>query len=259
MTSLTVVSSAQTVLLEEDFTNGIPNSWSVFNIDQYTPNSDVSFVNDGWVGFTSVTDTCAISTSYYDVNDNEVSLSQDYLVTPRLDLLAFGHLLSWESKSFDANYPETYYVLLSSTDSLPSSFKDTLKIVSNDSPNWKSFTVNLFSNGYANQSVYVAFRNASIDAYLLGVDNIKVTTNDPANILDSQLSTLIMFPNPVTNSLFIESGNGLNYNITNLAGQMVKSGILREKNVSFQDLSSGIYFISLFNNESQITKKIIKK
>ena len=257
----TLAVSAQTVLLDEDFANGIPDTWSVFDRDQLTPNAGVSQVTDAWVHFTTTLDTCAISTSYYDVGNGQISQSKDYLVTPKLNLLSYGHLLTWASKSFDANYPETYYVLLSKTDSLPESFTDTLKIVTNDAPYWKTHTVNLFSKVSPNDQVYVAFRNASIDAFLLGIDDVIITTNDPANIapLKDELSHIEVYPNPIVSDLFLTSANGLKYEITNLAGQVINSGVVSESRINFEAMESGVYFVSIFDHTNQITKKVVKR
>lgn len=255
-----VVSIGQTVLLEEDFSNGIPSDWIVQDIDQLTPNTLVSAVTEAWVGFTTASDTCAISTSFYDVNSSQISQSEDYLILPKQDLLAFGHLLSWESKSFDANYPENYYVLLSTTDSMPDSFTDTLKIVNGEAPYWHSHSVNLFTSGFANQSVYIAFRNASENAFLLGVDNVKLTTNDPAKVSKNYaLDGITFYPNPVEDVLNFNEDIIFDYKIISITGKEQFSGVVTEKHIDLSSLSRGTYFLVLNSEKGSITKKIIKK
>ena len=250
--------NAQTILLDENFSDGIPSTWSVFDVDQLTPNSSVNFVTDGWVGYAGSIDTCAISTSYYTIDSTQVSLSMDYLVSPKVDLLAFGHILSWQSKSFDANYPESYYVLLSTTDSLPDSFTDTIKTVNNDSPNWKTFSTNLFIGGFQNQSVYIAFRNASNDAYLLGIDNVKLTTNDVATINDDPITNIDVFPNPAVNHIRIAVSNNTPYEIVSLAGEIVMHGMVENNMLDVSILKNGVYFIRVNQKGITSTRKIVK-
>ena len=250
--------NAQTVLLDENFSSGIPSTWSVFNEDQLSPDSSVAFVNNAWVAFTTSIDTCAVSTSYYSVTAGQTALSMDYLVTPQVDLLSFGHIFSWESKSFDANYPESYMVLLSTTDSLPDSFTDTVKVVNNDSPNWKTFSVNLFNGGFANQSVFIAIRNTSTDAYLLGIDNVKLTTDDLAGISDKIKPKIQVSPNPFTDIVSVSVPSYSKFEIINLSGQIVMSGETISSNLDLSILKSGMYFIKVEVDNLIFTEKIVK-
>ncbi|MFK8045496.1 MAG: choice-of-anchor J domain-containing protein [Crocinitomicaceae bacterium] len=247
--------SAQTVILDEGFQNGIPATWSVIDADGQTPDSSISFVNEGWVRYESVFDTCAISTSYYSGSSDQ---SQDYLISPKLNLLSFGHILTWESKSFDANYLETYYVLLSTADSLPSSFTDTIMIVTDDSPNWKTFSTNLFLDGFANQSIYIAFQNASTDEYILGVDNVKLTTNDIASVSKIPEKTISVFPNPVVDQLNVSVPDGSKYELIGFEGKIIKEGTIESGLVDLSQLKSSIYFLKIQIDNEIYTKKIVK-
>ncbi|MFK8038026.1 MAG: choice-of-anchor J domain-containing protein [Crocinitomicaceae bacterium] len=255
-----IFSFCQTVLLDEDFSSGIPSDWTTIDVDQLTPSGDVSYVTDAWISFTTSFDTCAVSTSFYSVNSSQVSKSEDYLISPKLNLQSFGHLLTWESKSFDANYPESYLVLLSTTDSLPSSFTDTLKIVSNVAPNWISHSVNLFTSGFADQSVYIAFRNTSEDAFLLGIDNVKLTTNDPANLKKSSvLNSITAYPNPVRNILNFNEAISASFEVVNMTGQIQLSGSVTENKINLEQLEQGVYFLVLKFSDSNLVKKIVKQ
>ncbi|MFD1552280.1 hypothetical protein DNU06_11395 [Putridiphycobacter roseus] len=248
--------TAQTELLNENFSNGIPASWSMNNEDALIPQASVSFVNDAWVGFTDAYDTCAVSTSYYLVDSNQVSQSSDYLITPKVSLLSFGSLFSWSSKSFDANYTESYYVLLSTSGNNISDFTDTLKKVVNDSPNWKNFTLNLYTKGYADQDVYVAFKNVSNDKYLLGIDNVSLTSNDPAGINTAAEAIINVYPNPVVNELTIQSTDVFTFQLFNLDGQVLLSGY--QNKIDVRSLSKGVYFLSVKIGDMQTVKKIVK-
>jgi hypothetical protein len=67
----------------------------------------------------------------------------------------------------------------------------------------------------------------------------------------------------VNNNLFISSADASeikSYKITNVSGQLLKSGVIKNNAISCTFLSQGVYFIELIsdsgNNE---IKKIIKK
>ena len=249
---LTTTLNAQTVLIEEDFTNGMPAGWQVIDQDQLTPHADVSNFTEAWIGYTTTTDTCLASTSYYTDGDGQ---SADYLILPNVSLESFGSLLSWDSRSYDANYPESYVVLVSATGSSISSFTDTVKIVTNDSPYWKTRTINLFNKGYANQNVYVAFRNTSANNYILGLDNIRLTTADPASVNEQSVSVRL-YPNPVQNVLKIEAADFISYSIYSVTGQLVKTG--NSDTVDVESLNKGHYFIKVETNSGVATKRFVK-
>ncbi len=247
---------SQVVLLDENFSNGIPSNWTTFDVDQLSPKSDVSNFVDAWIGFNTATDTCAASTSYYEVGTDTVSLSQDFLITPPLNLLSFGNVLTWDAKSFDANHPEKYYVLLSTTDSLPDSFTDTLKVIENVQPYWGTKKINLYTKGHFNKRVYVAFRNASTDKYILGIDNVKMTADDPASISSVEKIEVLVHPNPVMDNLNIEAENFIGYKIFNITGKQI--GIGFEKNINVSHLNKGVYFVYVETENGDLTQKIVK-
>ncbi|HIP36757.1 MAG TPA: T9SS type A sorting domain-containing protein [Crocinitomix sp.] len=244
--------NAQITLIDEDFTSGIPASWTVVDVDGNIPNNSVSQFTSAWIGFTTVFDTCAASTSYY---ENPAS-SEDYLITPQLNLLGGGNMLSWDAKSFDATFPDSYIVLISTTDTNPNSFTDTIVMIENESPYWTSYVYDLFDFGYANQGVYVAFKNVSTDAYILGIDNVKITTNDPLSVSKVKQSVLVkVYPNPTTSFLNIVTDNFLKAQLFNISGQKV---IETNKHViNVIDLPKGIYILRVTAIEGIIEKKIV--
>lgn len=252
---------AQTTLLNEDFSNGIPSTWSTIDGDQNAPTGLAEYT-DAWIGYTSVFDTCAASTSYYlDANGDEdtAATSADYLITPKISLLTFGNLLTWDAKSLDGSFPDGYIVLVSTTDSLEASFTDTIKIVSAESQYWTSYTINLMTEGYANQDVFIAFKNTTKDGYVLQIDNVKITGDDPASISTetSSLSDEIqIFPNPAIDIITIQTSDFLNATIYSVNGTVLMNSTQNKMNVS--ELPKGIYFILVQTSIGTIRKTIIK-
>lgn len=75
------------------------------------------------------------------------------------------------------------------------------------------------------------------------------------------LTDFVIYPNPVQNTLHINCDNHIlytNYKITNLNGQEVKSGSF-DKDIKVEDLNTGTYIITLFNNKLSISNKFVKQ
>jgi len=242
---------AQTTLLNENFDNGIPNTWTVIDEDGNTPNAAVSEFTSAWIGYTTSFDTCAASTSYY---TDSLGSSQDYLITPALNVLTFGNMLSWDAKSFDGSYPDGYVVLISTTDTNPSSFTDTLKVVTEEFPYWRHYSYDLASKGYTNQTIYVAFKNITTNGFILGVDNVIVTADDPANVTE-QTFQFSVYPNPATDILNIKTDNFISAELYNLNGQILLES--NQKTLSINELSKGIYILKVTTSNGVIEKKIV--
>ena len=243
--------SAQTILVDEDFTNGIPSTWTIVDVDQNTP--VLTQFNQAWIGYTNSFDTCAASTSYY--TDTSKS-SSDYLITPALNL-QISNTISWQSKSLDGSYPDSYVVLISTTDTSISSFTDTLKIVYNEAPYWQNYWYVLDQFGYTNQTIYIAFKNFTKNGYVLQIDNVKVMENDPASVKnESKEEILNVYPNPVNEMLYIDSQNLTNIKIYNLNGELMIES--KSSQINCSQLTSGIYMANIFTANGVFQKKIIK-
>jgi len=251
------LSFAQTTLLNENFTNGIPSTWSTIDGDQNSPTGNPDFI-DAWIGYVSAFDTCAASTSYYlDANGNEdtAATSKDYLITPKISLLTFGNLLTWDAKSLDGSYPDGYMVLVSTTDSLEGSFTDTIKTITAETQYWKNYTINLMTEGYANQDVYVAFVNNTKNGFVLQIDNVKITGDDPATINEKNIDISI-YPNPVTDFITIQTSNFITASIYSVNGVLlIKS---TQTQIDLSTLPKGVYFILVETLNGLVEKKIIK-
>ena len=247
---------SQVELLNESFTTGIPTTWSTIDADNNTVGS-VQFI-DAWIGYTSIFDTCAASTSYYlDANGNEdtLAMSSDYLITPQLSLLTFGNFLTWDAKSLDGSFPDGYVVLLSTTDNLEASFTDTLKIVSEESPYWTNYSVNMAEKGFANQDVYIAFKNNTTNGYVLQIDNVIVTADNPATINTNKID-LTVFPNPFKNQLNVNVEGFKNVEIYNMLGEMILTS--NNSMLNTENILKGQY-VAIIQTELAIFKiKLIK-
>ncbi|GAA3613378.1 T9SS type A sorting domain-containing protein [Flavivirga amylovorans] len=123
--------------------------------------------------------------------------------------------------------------------------------------------VNLRS--YKNQTIKIRFRairGASWDGDI-AIDDILITsTKEKEQTTFNTLSSIKTYPNPIKNgTLYISHINSediLNYQISNVFGQVFLSGILTNQPINVSSLASGTYFITISSKNSRIVKKIIK-
>lgn len=172
-------SNAQTIF-SEDF-NGANslNGWTLFNIDARIPNTNVAYVTDAWVvredfdtlAASSVIDSAAASTSWY----TPAGASDDYMVSPAIALTS-NNVLEWQAKAQDANFPDGYELRISTTTPTVAGLlaNPALFTIAAENGVWTNRSIDLGLAGYANQTVYLAWRNISNDMFILLVDNIKV-------------------------------------------------------------------------------------
>lgn len=91
-----------------------------------------------------------------------------------------------------------------------------------------------------------------------------VLLNNTSGIDDlSDNENLVLYPNPVDNELMIEvkqNTRPIAFQIYNLAGQMTQRGDFFVKTtIPLNNLTSGIYFISINDGKSSVLRKIIRK
>jgi hypothetical protein len=107
------------------------------------------------------------STSRYAQADT----SDDWVVTPKISLTSNNYLY-FDTRSGSSTTPDGYEVRISTTDSAVSSFNTTLLTVPSASTTWTSYKIDL--SAYANQDVFIAWRNNTYAGYILALDNIEV-------------------------------------------------------------------------------------
>jgi hypothetical protein len=115
-------------------------------------------------------------------------------------------------------------------------------------------------SGYVNQTINVRFRairGSSWDGDI-AIDNIGFKTIT-TSITDVPFK---VYPNPIKGDLlYVKTNNPdvlTKYYISNISGQIYKSGTISNEPLNVGNLSSGMYLITIENTDSRITKKIIK-
>ncbi|MFM7897151.1 MAG: choice-of-anchor J domain-containing protein, partial [Flavobacterium sp.] len=121
-------SSAQIFQSGFENVNGPLSQWTLYNQDNLTPNTNVSYVNAAWVQSTSEFDNnVALSTSWY----TPAGVSNDWMVSPAITLPSGTSTLYWQARAYDATFPDSYRVYVSTTGNTPANFTTPLLTVGN--------------------------------------------------------------------------------------------------------------------------------
>ncbi len=174
---LTMSSAGFAQTWTENFNNGIPATWTLYNVDNLTPNTNVAYVNKAWVsriktdakGQPVTGDSVATSTSWY----TPAGVSNDWLVSPSFNVTSANMILRWEAKGSSSSYADGYEVRISTTGNAVADFSTVA--YSTAAENTDKF-INRYINlsAYNGQSIRIAFRNNSNDKELLFIDNVRV-------------------------------------------------------------------------------------
>lgn len=203
-----------------------------------------------------------------------------WLITPQVRLNASQFLLLWQSAVYATAppgiiSPDTYEVMVSETGKEPGDFV-RLGYVERENgtlegPN--SYRANL--SAYAGKEIYIAFHFISSHAMLVGpsimcLDNIRIYSEKEDGAIVGMNEELIVndiltaYPNPVVNTLNIESAAGMKeISIYNQIGLCVYNESLQDVNSTTLNLTSlapDVYILKAETTSGEIiTQKIIKK
>ncbi|MFM6934803.1 MAG: choice-of-anchor J domain-containing protein [Flavobacteriales bacterium] len=233
---------AQTVILSTDFQQGMPVNYSIVNNDGNTPDPMVAEYTSAWITVVdpeNTLDTVAASTSFFTSLDS----ASRWMITPPLSLGAFGNYIQWNAKSHDPSFPDNYLVLVSATDNQLASFTDTIGFIEEENFEWTNREVNLFTQGYHDQTIYIAFVNVTLDGFKLYIDDIQVRKEDATGITEPKpLDRFELFPNPSTDIVNISSPfETEKIEILDLNGTVLQ--LVQTNVINVQTLPNGIYFI----------------
>ena len=250
---------AQTTVLSENFNNGFPSGWSLIDGDTAIPYNDPAVYNltesfhtveDG--DSIGIGDSILAATSWFTTNTD----ANNFLITPSVNLSNNGDFLSFDAKSSDGSYPDGLQIRYTnndlSIDSIMNSpiLFDTIAVP----PHWTNFQIRLdtFINS---TNVHLVFRHYANNQFILGIDNIKVVTNDPTNIESSNKDMLTIYPNPSSGTIHINTPSltASNVKIFNSLGVLVWKEIISSSCTI--KLPSGIYFLKY---KDKVQRIIIK-
>lgn len=158
-----------------DFSEGIPASVSLYDVDGNTLSADVAKYGfrqgDAWVALMLPDEDNAVacSTSWY----SPKGTSSDWMVLPALTVDE-GAKLEWRAKAADRRFRDGYAVYVSETASEPADFlkEEPVLKVDAEQADWTSHSLPL--DKWTGKRVRVAFVNNSTDCSRLYVDDISM-------------------------------------------------------------------------------------
>lgn len=275
---------SQTTIFQENWDSIGPgiSGWTLYNIDGLTPvDSDSggdlsSLVLDAWnvlspsqilsvypdypgypAAATGMSGNVIACNSWYE----PVGAANDWLVSPLITIPsgASNIQLSWAALSLgDVDYLEDYEVYISpSGGNLVTDFTNLLLDVNEESFEGSLRTVSL--NGFAGTSVRVAFRDNSIDKYVMFLDDIKITTSSTLTSDSFHSNKVIMYPNPAKNILNINSGSEIlvKVSIFDDNGRLIKEINNNLNCINLDFLNKGIYMVTIESETTTKTEKLI--
>lgn len=168
--------AAQTAYLATSFDEGIPDTFSLYDLDQNEPSTDtrkMGFeVGKPWVALKVDKDSVSVaaSTSWY----KKGATSNDWMVTPAISVASAKAVVSWRAKASDKSYADGYSVYISEAGPDPTCFDTASPVLrlSKENAEWTERAISLAD--YAGKTVYIAFVNDSRDKALLYIDDLFV-------------------------------------------------------------------------------------
>ncbi len=157
-----------------------PPGWFLSNVDNNQSDHQVAYVNNAWTrreDFNlNMADSCAFSTSFY----SPPGTANDFMWTPLIGALYDNCELSWKAKVYDAAYADGYEVRIMTVQptggpgDIGNQLTHSTVLFSTTGENnaWTTHTVDL--SAYIGQTVYIGFRNNSVDKFLLAIDDIEI-------------------------------------------------------------------------------------
>jgi hypothetical protein len=200
-----ISTSTSQIIFEEDFQGGSFSGFTLTDVDGLTPHWGASEFTMAWIVAPNELDTSdltAQSTAWY----NPVGTSDDWMSTPSISLGASGNLLSWDGQAY---FPSSdgYEVWVNTSGPTPSDMlSGTLVFSILEEENLSTIRwANL--DAFANQTVYIGFRNNTDDGHILLIDDIKVEVTP---ILDAEMVA-------ITNTQYVPtaSPSSINFEVKN--------------------------------------------
>ncbi len=282
--------SAQTTVFFDNFESNSLEGYTLYNLDELVPDDPglATMADSAWTIRTITSQGWTFGLSAFSVSWylNDEGPSDDWLVTPAITI-AGGAMLEWDGLAITSsgNFRDRYQVFVSDGSDLSALEEATMIFdtgAAGELATPQSRSVNLATEGFANQTIYIAYRNwtqafgsnpggPGNGGNELAIDNIKVTDNSTSSTRNSDgpLKGLSLLPNPsyggnMKLQFKAEKSTLVTMQIVDITGkvQMVKNlGTLAPGthliDVERGTLTSGIYFISLRTNEGASVIKAI--
>lgn len=165
---------AQQTYFSTDFEQGMPDGFTLYDLDERTPSTDMAnlgfAVGVPWIVTLEegTTNHVAMSTSWY----KKAGQSNDWMVTGAIDVTSDKAVVSWRSKAYDKTYRDGFsvYIFTSRDDVLAHSIDNPALKVSKENADWTQHSIDL--KDYNGKTVWIAFVNDSKDKSALLLDDL---------------------------------------------------------------------------------------
>ena len=215
----------------------------------------------------SVTRTAMIEPDIYEPNN---TVNTSYLLAtidePTSSIVANAsfHTTSDEDYyiiDFPADYNYTIEVVMFDCTNDPNCSVDAKIAVSDDGNNWSSFygiSIPAMTIEHGGRFYYhvVPQQTASTGTYQLYFSISRTT-----GIQDNELSSIMLYPNPVTDHLIINGANEIQLDgieIYDITGRLIQTVVKDCRMINTSHLSKGTYLMRLFTSEGEVVKKFLK-
>lgn len=197
-TVATLQANAQEPVFHEDFTDGIPSTFSLFDRDGLTPKEGLGYPSKtAWAAWTDPDDAdngIAASVSYY----TKGGAANDWMVLPKIQMPedSASCQLYWRSRSAYDTFKDGYAVVANEqTNYSPKQLIDkdlnwsfVRQVQNNQNPSsWNAFTADL--SAYRGKEIYLAFVNNTPDGWMLFLDDITLGSRESVEKARLRLTT----------------------------------------------------------------------
>ena len=259
-----------------DFEDGLmPAGFTLINQDMLIPNEpdDMVFADSAWIVIQSglLGSYAALSLSWY-VDD--AGPADDWMILPKLQL-GDSPMLSWtaQSTTSSGNFPDSYQVLINTGEPTYDDFSNNGSILLEIAPeeHLTAQVRELDLSAYANQAVYIAFRNITPSGDALLIDDITVTNviTSAVREIDNESFRMALTPNPVSQgpvqlAYTLEESSEVELLIQDMMGRTLQAAPQGRRPagnntaaIDINQLAGGTYIVAIRSEKKAGTAKLI--
>jgi len=276
MALVATTASAQFTVWEDDFNDGEATDWTLLDLDgnssnwlartNLTFNADNTAVIDGPKDILGTYNMDFTTFQYLGTPEN------NWAISPAIDLSFYGGTMSLvlnaQPAIYDGPLPIVIHVYASNSPE-QSSFvligNVTMLRISADEEEFMDYSVD-FSQFSGQPQVYFALAVTRSDDFAgAEIDNIRIDAESILSIKDIEgTKPTVIKQNPVTENLQLQLGTTVNagqlkLQVYNVNGMLIKEASYSESGLPVDDLSSGMYFVVLTDDNATERLKFIKK
>lgn len=179
-----VVTNPDLNYFSEDFSNGIPEGWTQYGAGKTAVKDAQAYFPVGGDPYQPLKFSDGTVYAMSNSKTQEGGVVDEWLVTPAIEVPVDAAMLVYTVMAYGATTDSNYALYISTTGNKREDFTEApiydAKLKGNAQGNPTQRTNRQTLEGYAGQTIYIAFVNASNDAFMLGFTDIKLCQYDIA-------------------------------------------------------------------------------